>query len=388
MRIRSALGAGFILGGSIFLVVNSVILYRGAARFGHDEIDRLAFGIAAAVVPWVIAGISLAVGMTWRKVDLGLISFHRPTATTISVVAMWGLFVAYNIGNGLGVIGSAREEVVAEISKSSDDLKDARGRRSRLIEQRDSIPDHRPATAVEILIAGEQLKRQWASSKNCTDPKGTSQRNYCLALSGLEAELANAKRAESLDAEIAELDRDIKIHKPAVSVADPQVMAISDLTGFSSERVRMYLPAATPVILEVGGALCWHIGFSILGLSLLPRRNEQPGTAEAPEPVFNAAPLMSPEKANSQSSTSLEALTAQRRLCEWFFRECSRPVTAGSMSEDEWFEHYQAICKRSGDKPLALESFRRIASRYVPRIQQIDGKTYYSEVLPLIPESA
>ena len=61
---------------------------------------------------------------------------------------------------------------------------------------------------------------------------------------------------------------------------------------------------------------------------------------------------------------------------------------SGSLPEQQWYSHYERVCARSGDKPLPLESFRRIAARHVPRIQSIDGITIYCEVLPNIPADA
>jgi hypothetical protein len=94
------------------------------------------------------------------------------------------------------------------------------------------------------------------------------------------------------------------------------------------------------------------------------------------------------EAMDRQPAASQEALTARRQLCEWFFRENTRQVSSGSMPEIDWYDHYRAVCKRSKDEPLPLETFRRIAGSFVPTIQDIDEKKFYMGLLPLMTEAS
>lgn len=387
MNSRTILGSLAVIAGTIFLICNATILYRGAQRFGHDAVDQLVFGCAAAVVPFAIAIMPELIGETHKRSFFNIV---RPTIGTVALIVVWVVFVAYNLANGSGVIGLAREEQVASRSKETSDMEDMRNRRKRLIEQRDALPKHRPADTTAKLIDAEKFKRQYIDSGACADARNKAQRETCKAIELLESEKATGDAAKQLDTEIAVLDGKIASHGPSLASADPQTDLISDATGWGKERIKLWLPASTPIVLELGGAFFWHLGFSTLGWRVRRRADENgPATPqEAPPAPFNPAPLISPEVARRPQAASVESLTGRRKLAEWFFTNCTRPVSAGSMKEAEWYQSYCEICERSGDQPLPVESFRRIASRYVPRIQQIEGETFYQEVLPLIPANA
>lgn len=384
MYFRYAIGIFCLAAGAVFLTINSIILYRGAYKFGHDEIDKIAFGVAASVVPWVIAVMPAAVGDTWRKTFFGLL---RPSASTLAMIFAWIAFIAYNLTNGTGVIASSRLETVADREHASDTVAAMKDLRDRLKGQLAGIPQHRPADTVSREIDAAKLVKAYENSKQCADPSSRDQRATCQTISRLEGELAAARSSAKLQVEIAQVDGDLRQHKPVVASADPQTDMLHDVTSIPKDKLRIWLAASTPIILEVGAGLMWHFGFSVLGISL---RGQQ--TIAAPEKAKEADPappiLMSPERINAAPVASLEALTAQRKLCEWFFRECSRPVSAGAMTEEEWYEHYTAICRRSNDTPLPIESFRRVAMRFVPRMHPVEGQWQYFERLPLIPDNA
>lgn len=322
------------------------------------------------------------IGETTKKTFLGI---RRPTAGTAALAFVWGLFIAYNLTNGAGVIGLAREEIVAERTKDADDVKDYKAARDRKLKQREGMTTNRPAATLAQLIEAEKFKRGYIDSGACQNPRTKAQRDTCRNIEVMEAERQTALAAEKLDAEIADLDTKISAHRPTLATADPQSDLIHDATGMSKERIRLWLPASTPIILEAGGAFFWHLAFATLGWRI---RGREEAPKKEPEPVFNTAPLISPERARSAPVISLEGITAQRRLAEWFFANCARPVAEGSMSEADWYEQYAAICKRSGDVPMAIESFRRVASRYVPEIGEVDGQLFYKGWLPLVPQEA
>ena len=383
---RHFIGWFCFVAGAVFLTVNSIILWRGAARWAHDDVEWYAWGIVAALVPWVIAIMPSLITETWRPFWL----VRRPSAGTLTVAVVWTVFIAYNIVNGAGAIGSQRAEKIADKEHQAETVLALKVQREKLLRELNFIPEHRPREAVERLIAAEKANRRWMTTAECAPEETTAKasREFCDGFRRLESELASATAAERLSKQLADYDRKLSQSGPVItSGVDPQTEILADVTSIEQAKIRRWLPAATPIVLELGAATLWHFGFSILGIHLRKPREASDLIAE---PVFNPAPLVSPEAIRkapvSPQQASLSLLTAQRRLAEWFFATCTRHVASGALPEDEWYAHYVEVCQRSNDEPLPLESFRRIASRYVPRMGLADGRMYYHEILPVIPE--
>lgn len=382
---RTLIGWFCLLAGAVFLTVNSVILWRGAAKWAHDDVEWYAWGIVAALVPWAIAIMPALITETWRRVWV----LKLPSAATMTVLAVWVVFIAYNIVNGAGAIGTQRAEKLADKAHAAETLDATRQRRAQLLKELSFIPEHRPREAVERLIAAEKANRRWQSTAECSQDATTAKasREFCDGFRRLEAELASAKAAEKLTASLAEIDVRIASSSPVTTGGiDPQTEIIADVTSMDQAKIRRWLPAATPIVLEIGAATMWHFGFTIMGIGL-GKRKDVPVAVLEPEPEHNPAPLMSPEaiRRPTQQIAPLSKLTAQRLLCEAFFKTCTRHAPGAGELEAKWFGLYAEVCMRSNDVPLPIESFRRIAANFIPTISDLDGSVYYRDVLPVIP---
>jgi hypothetical protein len=386
MNFRTIVGGFCLLAGGVFLFINSVVLYRGAARFGHDDWDKTLFGAAAALVPWVIAFLPSLVTESWTTSYFGV---KRPTLSTIGVIVAWLAFVVYNLTTGAGVIAGARMATVAGTEQGNASTLAVRDQRAALQRDLAGIPQHRPEGTVSAELVAAKLVKAYANSGLCKSPASKDQRETCQTVARLDGELAAAQAASKIKREMADLDGKLATAAPVMASADPTTDLIHDLTGAQRNKIQIWLPASTPIILELGAGLMWHFAFSVLGFSL---SNSRPRGEAAPIPHGDAgaapiaALLMSPEAMERQPAATIAALTAQRTLAEWFFRACMRHAPGGSLAEMDWYGHYTAVCRRSNDEPMAVESFRRVATQYVPSIRSVDGTMHYFEVLPLITE--
>lgn len=384
MYFRPAVGAVFALIGSIALAANSYLLGNGAIRWAHehDMWERMALAAGGAVVPWL-----LALWPMLFAIVAAASGFFSKFGQRVLILLLWVVFFFYNFMMGTSNLATLREEKVATINQAANTLGDKRKSRDNLQKQLDGIPQHRPAEQVAPLIQGEQLKRWYANSGECSDPKTRDQRAGCQNLEVLKGELGAAQTADRLIAQITNLDAQLA-SAPAVSKdsADPFVMEAAAATGFTERTVRVVLAMATPFILEITGASCWKIAIVLFGWSL---KSDGNGSNTRTEAVFNSAPLMSPEKANASPVASFEALTRQRQLAEWVFRECARPVAGAPLSEAEWYEFYVDLCRRQKDAPLPVEAFRRIASRNKGMtIQDVGQEKVYFGYMPLMPSES
>lgn len=381
MVFRYSVGTLIALIGCIALAANSYLLGNGAIRWAHehDLWERAALAAGGAVVPWLLATFPMLFAIV--AMNSGFLS---KLGQRLLILGLWVIFFFYNFMMGTSNLATLREEKVAAISHSAETLDGKRSRKGRLEHQLAGIPQHRPAETVDRLLAAERANRRWTTTAECTEATARASRDFCDSYRTLEGELAAARSADKINDEIATLEREIAAAPPATKEsADPFVTEAAAATGLHERTVRVVLAMATPFILEITGASCWKIAIVLFGWSL---RNGAGASGEYADAVFNPAPLMSPEKANAAPVASFEALTRQRQLAEWVFRECAKPVAGAPLSEREWYEFYSDICRRQKDVPLPVESFRRIASRNIGMtIGDVGTEKVYFGYMPLMP---
>lgn len=365
MLFKNIMGYGCAGVAVVFLLINSVILARGASKWGFDWTEKAAYGTVAAAVPWVIAVMPFVIALSMKEGK----RFRRPTVASLVGLAIWLAFVGYNILGSSGAVAVVRDEVISTRSHVAGTQGADKAARKRLTEEFDAIPRHRPAGTVAPLLAAEKNKPAFEQTEKCKDIRRGKDQRFCAQVTALESELASAKRAAEISALIATLDAKLEAAPVASERVDPQARIIASFTGLDEQWVSERLPMAMPIILELGSMTLAYFAFVLLGLSHHSAL-ELPLRASRGSAPTNAGP---------------STLTSQRELCEWFFRNCTRPHLAGALPETTWYEHYQAVCKESGDTPLPIASFRRFAEQYIPVIKAVDGVTYYQQVLPYLP---
>lgn len=390
LTFRTGMGAFFALVGFVFLVISSVILARGAARWALSPWDKLAYGTVAASVPWVIALMPFLVAATWRRGRWT----GRPTLWTLAGCAIWLCFVGYNLLGAGGAVSFTRADAMAGREHDASTVKNLKDSRQRYTTLLDAIPAAtRPTESVEPLIAAQKISPWWGYTEGCRTQSNAKERRFCTDYQKLEAELGAAKEQARLTGLIAEIDGKLLAEGAVADVIDPQAKFIAHVMGWSEERVQEWLPLATPAILELGSITLF--GFAILLLDLSHSSiffGERAPPTQAPAPAVavaaGAAAPLPVVQASPAAPVPNAALTRQVELARWFFANCVRHVASGSMPEQQWYAHYVEICARSNDVPLPVESFRRIAAPYIPSIVQIEGQVYYQRVLPLLPANA
>lgn len=379
--------AGLFLGGVgiLFLVINSILLARGALRWGLELWEQISYAAVAATVPWVIAAMPLIVAMSWRPGK----RFSAPSILTFLGLGIWLAFVAYNLTGAASSIALVRDDVVSTRKHHAGSLQADEAMRERLTREANEIPRHRPAGTVASLLAAKKAQREWDWSEKCKEAKNTRERRFCGEVAALEGELAAAKRAVELNDQIAALNTRVYSAGPAAVTVDPEARLISNLTGWNERWVSENLPLKTPILLELGSMTLIYFAAVLLGFThttqataaLSSAPTQQRAAAASPGPLRPAEPRQS----ILPSPPPIASLTRQRELAEWFFKECSRPAASGSLPEGQWYEHYRSICKESADQPLSLERFRKFAGDFV-RVEEIDGQWFYLGALPYVPK--
>jgi len=372
--------------GSVALLANSYLLGNGAVRWAHehDTWERAALAAGGAAVPWLLAVIPMLFSIV-------VITSHALSrfGQRFLIVLLWVIFFFYNFMMGTSNIAKLREEKVAEIAHKSEALDNTRDQLKNLKAQLAGIPQHRPADTVERLIEAEKNNKRWTSSGECTDATARASRDFCMNLRTLEGERDSALKADKLTTQIDALSSKIEAAPPVTTAsADPFVDGVSEVTGMAQRSVRVLLAMATPVVLEVMGASCWKLAIILFGWTL---KREETGESEreieARRSVQKPALIQSPAAIKKAPVVSIDMLTARRQLCEYFFREHTRHIESGVLPEEDFYRHYGEICRQSNDAPLPVETFRRIAAKFVSTMEDIDGKKFYRGILPYMQNS-
>jgi hypothetical protein len=378
MLIKQAIGGFCGIAGILFLTINAIILARGASKWGFDPTEKIAYGAVAATVPFVIAAMPFLVHASWKPGR----RTGRPSLLTLIAGAIWLVFVAYNLAGAAGSVALVREDVVSTRKHAASSLQADEAMRERLTREIDAISRYRPVAAASALLAAKKAAPEWDRTQKCTDIRRSKDSKFCAEVTGLEVEIAGAKRSQELNAQLISLNSKLEA-KELVSInADPSARIIATFTGWDENYVSARLPLATPIILELGSMTLIYFAFVLVGFS-------HRTVLTAPKTLPGAGMLQQARAAILASAPFSGTLTRQRELCEWFFRECVRPATAGNMPEERWYRHYQDVCQQHNDTPLPLASFRRFAERCeCLTVGELDGQWMYLGALPYVPRRA
>lgn len=387
MTIRYIFGLFWLLAAFIFLCGNSTMMFEGAMAFASTFKLQLVLGSVAIATPWVLAALPFQVGLTFKKT--WFFGVKRPTFGTLVVFAAYGIFIAYNILNGSNALTTSRVTVVAEKQSAFDDKKRDEEKRDSLKAEQKALGLYRPEATVAALIAAEKQSRRWTTSQQCTDATSKASREFCAALSILEAELATSRRAADLQTKIDAVDAKLSASKSASKEVDVQAAALARWTGRSQEDIWAGIGAFGPLCLEFGALTflvfagwCFGWDHSLIrqidakGVNLTVQPDSPPKLLQDREAMARAPATI--------TALSTEAISRRAEICEWFFKNKARPVAGGSLPEEQWFSYYTDVCKASKDTPLPLETFRRMALRFVPQMTTIEDKFYYNGIMPLV----
>jgi hypothetical protein len=300
-------------------------------------------------------------------------------------VGVWLVFAAYNLAGAAGSVALVRDDVVSTRKHAASSLQADEEMRARLTKEANAISGYRPAGTVAPLLAAAKASQEWDRTEKCTDIRRPRDKQFCERVTGLESELASAKRGDAINAQLLALNAKLETKETVSTTTDPQARVIASLTGWDEGYISTRLPLATPIVLELGSITLAYFAFVLFGFSHATAMTKR---VSVPLPT---AGVIQQAKATLIAAVPpvASSLTRQRELCEWFFRECVRPASTGAMPEADWYRHYQDVCKDSGDSALPLASFRRFAAACAClQIKDVDGVTQYLGALPYVPRRA
>lgn len=395
LSLGTVLGGAFVAVGILFAAIDSQILYRGWSAYGLDVWDKLSYGLAAASIPWIVAGYPFLWWIMWLRAR-----WRAVLPLTIAGL-VYIVLIVYSLIGAMGSIASVRGQVIAEKQSARESIDDLKGQRERLKEQLAGVPRHRPAGTVQALLQAEQAKALWEATDQCKEMYGSATRKYCTGIATLQGELESARKGDELTGKIEALSARIDNRAPVAEKADPMAATLALWLGKAGIAVKeqeasLGLPIATPAVLLIGEMFFVYAGLMLLGLdhrrlitaAEIPQQRS-PAAVQREAVQGSLPPPSIPAEVVEERSTAVtlrgDPVTRGRELAVWFFAQCVRPVPAGGLTEERWYALYTEACSRSNSTPIDIEAFRALARDHGAYPVLIDGVWWYQRVLPLVP---
>lgn len=388
--MRTAFGIFYLLFGTLFVCINAYVLASGAFQVGSHQWEKIALATFGGGLAFYLAAQTITLSEMFRTVRLFWIVPVR--VPHVSTLLLWLLFLCVNLVTGLGTIGHARNASIATSQKQQSTVSRTEEARGRLKSELAGIPQHRPTATVDAEIAKEKLTKAYLNSSDCTDANTKDRRASCQRIEALAAELASAKKADEINAKLAELDERLDDTGPVVeAAAATQVNSLHRLVGrygISEDQINTGISVMWPIALEAGAAYSWHQAFMLLGLSMAagaPRRKKAAEVAENAEtpPAANSGPAKAIPAPVAHATITTDELRRQADLARYFFSQRIRKLPAGAMPEREWYSYYESLCQRQRMRPIIVEQFRRLAQNHGITVETINGEPTYRGYLPV-----
>lgn len=300
------------------IIVSMMMNVRFGQTLGTTELDKQIYGLASGCADGFKIILPFTAAWAWH---------HHRYLVTLASILLFVIFTAYSLSSSLGFSATNRAETDGIRTKIMTDYKDMRSALSRMRQQRKDLPSSRPILTLDALMRAKQQHRRWSSSKRCTNATVGLSRQFCENYFGQKAELATARQAVKLDAEIEQIR--LRLHRFDGTAASkgrvsPQIKLLKDLLGLSNERVELILTIILTLLVEVGSGLGM---FVTLGHGQKKRNNNQHPSSpsmkilEPPaSPMIEQAPITDQDWA---SQRLLRDPTTQTALAELYQDYCS-----------------------------------------------------------------
>lgn len=259
--MRHALGILGILAAGVLLAVSAAMNWRFGVSLGRTELDGMIYGSASAAADVLKALVPFFLFAAIRSK-----MWSQAAASALVGVVV----VSYSLTSALGHAALNRLDVSGKRQAAASTYKDLRADLARAQEQAGWIPQHRPMLSVQADIDAAKTQRAWRFTNGCSKVTGPQGRNFCQTFHTLQAELAAADQAATLEAKIAGLNEKLGLAKggSVMAEADPQAAVLAKLAGtltawnLKVEDVQTALTVFVALLLEIGSGLGMYIAFS------------------------------------------------------------------------------------------------------------------------------
>lgn len=174
-------------------------------------------------------------------------------AACLMLIAVIGLSLA----SGTGFAVSTRSSKIGEREAHAARISAIQRQLENLDQRIGALASSRPEAVPEIELAGLQINRQWALSRECSSPNSQAGRSFCADVFRLRTELETAKARTALASEQRALVATVEELQRAGGVgdSDPQAAAIADLFGLDRHLPGVIAASWMAIIAELGSVI-------------------------------------------------------------------------------------------------------------------------------------
>lgn len=351
--IRHALGVCGVMAAFVLLIVSAAMNWRFGYSLGRTELDGLIYGSASAAADCLKALVPFFFFAALRN----RMWSQAATAAVVGIVV-----TGYSLTSALGHAALNRNDTAGERLAEAQAYKRLMDDLGRAKEQLSWIPAHRPPAMVSAEIERLKTQRAWTRSEGCKVIEGRAARTLCDKRQTLVGEHENGRKAETLEARIAEAQSQLSRFQDtaAGAEADPQAAVLAKILGLKIDEVQLGLTIFVAVLLEVGSGMGLYMAFSAW------RIHEDHETTHAREPIVidsTATPVASPAEPPRQISNDGEDHAnddiGPTTDIGRFLEESVRRREGASCAATSLYERYRRWCAVATLTPRSLPAFAR-----------------------------
>jgi len=408
---RNILGVLGVLAAGVLLAVSAAMNYRFGFSLGKTAADGQIYGAASAAADCFKALVPFFFFAALR---------NRMWSQACAAALVWVVVTGYSMTSALGHAAMNRLDMSGQRTVATAKYQDLRADNKRAQDQLNWIPAHRPPDTVASELNVHKAQRHWLLTRECTDVKGKTAREYCQQYHKLSAELASGRESQKLEVRIAEIGG--KIAKAAsgsvvMAEADPQASVLARLAGVEVETVQSALTIFVALLIEIGSGLGLYVAFAYWRTYTPMHGGAAPAVAAATEATAAAVGtdqsatlrLPAPEAeldadgatqgAQPPSAARLGANDNASRAAlmppsdvELFYREAVVAEQGVLTCSQDMFEGYRAWSKIRDKRPLHMSRFSMDFEGLGHKTVEVGGRKRYSgialtfEVAALLPE--
>jgi hypothetical protein len=382
--MRHALGVLGVLAASVLLVVSAAMNWRFGYSLGHSELDSQLLGLASAASDCLKALIPFFLFAALR---------NKQWSQAAAAGLLWAVCLTFSFASAIGFSAINRADTSGLRAAEAAVYGDMKVELDKTREKLSWVPQHRPAGMVEQEVEVLKQNKRWASSTSCTNATSGYSKAFCGQYHTLLAELGAAQEADKLQTRVDEIRGKLATSTSGVALAsaDPQVDALSNLSGQNKALIQTGLILMVALLVELGSSLGFYVVFSNWKIyedktMKVPARKSNI-IAQAIEVVAPVMPVVSVDtevpalplvaSANDNLSKPAARLQAPEGNVARYYKENVVASEGANLTASELYEDYTNWCNDNGKEPEALTTFGRDLSELGVQKIKFNGKMRY-----------
>jgi hypothetical protein len=381
--MRHALGLLGVLAASVLLLVSAAMNWRFGYSLGHSELDSQLLGGASAASDCLKALIPFFLFAALR---------NKQWSQAAAAAVLWTVCLTFSFASAIGFSAINRADTSGLRAAEAVAFGDLKTELDKTREKLGWVPQHRPVGMVTQEVEVLKQNKRWATSNSCTDATSGYSKAFCAQYHTLLAELGAGQEADKLQTRVDEIRGKIATSNTGVALAaaDPQVDALSTLSGQSKTLIQTGLILMVALLVELGSSLGFYVVFSNWKIyedktAKVPARKSnviaEAITMAPVTPVVSddtevpALPLVA--SANDNLSKPAVRLQAPEGNVARYYKENVVASEGANLTATELYEDYTNWCNDNGKEPEALTTFGRDLTVLGVQKIKFNGKMRY-----------